>query len=675
MALIPTFETLIFEIRKSFGLKDQKTAKGKSKFLLIDGDFLGHEDLYTSLKKDLFEYLKLSPNDSSAMDTQFLSMGQHLVNISQHVFTRSMSQPQVSWLMATHSIIPALARTAAYWQLDSIMDKGMPSGSFWYLPEEINGELKLPLAQVMDWLVHLINKSDGLEQLIESIYGSDNYVGKSRNQGTEKSSIKRNLTNWQTKPDASKTSKLIDEYFDDSIDIQYSNIFEVPKQEEMKDSIYRAKAYLLDNKLDAKSLKHEFNIGSTTELKSILNFQGTDEENQNFINAMCTRFSRPSNSTIKYRLKIALALQDMYIRFGRHIQGKDFSPTETCVEKNKTLQAIFIFKSIYNLTYEVESNVNPIMTPVLFNESDIVLDEALKRHFPTYLTMCIRKTAGKTVEELFSDFLNYAALRLDKGVIPSITTLRENDQKFVESYDSLTKEVEMIHFEEVELYQGLKDIETCEIPYSLIQIIINPKKAPITRKQAIDKVYENIERFSTEFITFFLEAQLFYLIDMREINNTQTNTELEDILLNEIKKTGYHDSNRALYLHFEGLLSLYKKDYKASKQLFDQSIQASKETNSGIIRGRSALYSFMINAATKPNGYNLDSQKKYYRDMIMFGGMPQLINMKSPTEHANSWLLKANKGIDFKLSPSIEEVEKILINEFDLNYISEGKIH
>lgn len=289
--------------------------------------------------------------------------------------------------------------------------------------------------------------------------------------------------------------------------------------------------------------------------------------------------------------------------------------------------------------------------------------------------MCIRKTAGKTVEELFSDFLNYAAFSLDKGVIPSITTLREHNQKFVESYDSLTKEVEMIHFEEVELYQGLKDIETCEIPYSLIQIIINPKKDPIIRKQAIDKVYENIEHFSTEFIAFFLEAQLFYLIDMREINNTHANTELEDILLNEIKKTGYHDSNRALYLHFDGLLSLYKKDYKTSSQLFDQSIQASKETNSGIIRGRSALYSFMINAATKPNGYNLDSQKKYYRDMIMFGGMPQLLNMKSPTEHANYWLLKANKGIDFKLSPSIEEVEKILINEFYLKYLSEGKVH
>ena len=250
MALIPTFETIIFEIRKSFGLNDKKTAKGKSKFLLIDEDFVNHEDLYTSLKKDLFEYLKLSPSDSSAMTRQFLSMGQHLINISQHVFTRSMSQPQVSWFMATHSIIPALARTAAYWQLDSIMDKGMPSGSFWYLPEEINGELKLPLAQVMDWLVHLIDKSDGLEQLIERIYGSDNYVGKSQNQGTEKSSIKRNLINWQTKPDASKTSKLIDEYFDDSIDIQFSNTYEVSKNESIKDSIYKAKEYLCCGQLN-----------------------------------------------------------------------------------------------------------------------------------------------------------------------------------------------------------------------------------------------------------------------------------------------------------------------------------------------------------------------------------------------------------------------------------------
>jgi hypothetical protein len=675
MALIPTFETLIFEIRKSFGLKDQKTAKGKSKFLLIDGDFLSHEDLYTCLKKDLFEYLKLSPNDSSAMDTQFLSMGQHLVNISQHVFTRSMSQPQVSWFIATHSIIPALARTAAYWQLDSIMDRGMPSGSFWYLPEEINGELKLPLAQVMDWLVHLIDKSDGLEQLIESIYGSDDYDGNSEKHGTEKSSIKRNLINWQTKPDASKTSKLIDKYFDDNTDIQYSNIFVVSEHESINDSISKAKKYLLDNKFNAESLKHEFNIGSTTELKAVLNFQGTEEENLNFIDAMCTRFSRPSNKTIIYRLKIALALQDMYIRFGHHIHGKEFSPTETCYEKNKILQAIFIFKSIYNLTYKIESETNPQFNPLLFEESDIAVDEALKQVYPTYLTMCIRKTGGKIVEERFSDFLNYAALRIDHDIIPSITTPKDNDQSSIALYESLTKEVEMFHIERNEICQGLKDVHTCEILYSLIHIIRDPQEDSAIRQEAITRVNKNTEYTPNNFLTFIFESELSFFIEMREMHNAYIIPGFEEFFLKKIRDTGGYDNNSALYLHIEGLLSLYKKDHKTSKQLFDQSIQASKETNSGIIRGRSARYSFMINAATKPNGYNLDSQKKYYRDMIMFGGMPQLLNMESPTEHANSWLLKANKGIDFELSPPIEEVEKILINEFDLNYISEGKVH
>ena len=59
----------------------------------------------------------------------------------------------------------------------------------------------------------------------------------------------------------------------------------------------------------------------------------------------------------------------------------------------------------------------------------------------------------------------------------------------------------------------------------------------------------------------------------------------------------------------------------------------------------------------------------------MFGGMPQSLNMKSPTEHASSWLLKVNKGIDFEFTPPIEEIEKLLISEFDLIHAPNKQAH
>ena len=61
--------------------------------------------------------------------------------------------------------------------------------------------------------------------------------------------------------------------------------------------------------------------------------------------------------------------------------------------------------------------------------------------------------------------------------------------------------------------------------------------------------------------------------------------------------------------------------------------------------------------------------------MIMFGGMPQSLNIKSPKEHSDSWLLKVNKGIDLEFTPTIEEIEKLLISEFNMIFAAEYQTH
>jgi hypothetical protein len=672
MALIPAFERLLLEVRKSFGLSDQKTAKGKSKFLLIDEDFVSHGELYKELKHDLLEHLELSPEDSSAMDTQFLSMAQHITNISQQVFTRSLSQPQVSWLMATHSIAPGLARIAAYWQLQDIMDKGMPSGSFWYLPEIEGDSIVLPFTQVLRWLTHLIDDTHGLDSLIDDIYGHDNEQGKSSNHNSDKASIRKNLKNWQTKSGASKTAKTVNDYFDDNIKINYRNTFDIDKNLPIKEQIIRAKEYLKKNNLNTSTIGHEFNIGSITDLKKILNFQGSDEQNLGFICAMQARFEQPSNKTLRYRFKIALAMQDMYLRFGKHLHGKEFQAISSDSETNKTVQILFLFKSIYNLVYKVETEINPSLSldPQVHHQADKVVDEALNKQYPHYLTMGIQKTGGKAVEAILSDFLNYAAVRLEESSLPSVVApANHSSSQDVSLYEEITFEMQNLQTEEAAIHLGHMDQDSCEIPYSLISIIKDNNLHPDMRQKAISRATANIQAFPFKLYAPLFEANILFFDEMRQVQNKIFENSLEELLHKKIKETGHYEHNKALYLYLKARTLFYKKYFKNSKNLFEDAVKASKTINSGNIRGLAASYCFMINAATKPNGYNLDSQKKYYRDMIMFGGMPQSLYMKSPTEHSDSWLLKVNKGIDFEFTPPIEEVEKILIKEFNLAYI------
>ena len=676
MALIPTFETLLFEVRKSFGLNDQKTAKGKSKFLLIDEDFVSHSELYQELKHDLLEDLELSPEDSSAMDTQFLSMAQHITNISQQVFTRSLSQSQVSWLMATHSIAPGLARIVAYWQLQDIMDKGMPSGSFWYLPEIKGDSMVLPFTQVLRWLTHLIDGTHSLDSLIDDIYGHDNTEGKSSNHNSDKASIRKNLKNWQTKSGASKTAKTVNDYFDDSIKINYSNNFEIDKRLPIKDQIIKAKEYLKKNNLNTSTIGHEFNIGSISDLKKVLNFQGSEEQNLSFISAMQTRFARPSNKTIRYRFKIALATQDMYLRFGKHLHGKDFQALSSDGQTNKIVQILFLFKSIYNLVYKVETDINPNLDPRLYHQADQSVDEVLSNQYPLYLTIGIQKTGGKAVEAILSDFLNYTAVRLEENSLPSVVApAHHSSSQDVLLYEEITFEMQNIQTEEAAIHLGNMDQDSCEIPYSLVSIIKDNNLQPGMRQEAISRAINNIQAFPFKLYAPLFEAIIIFFDEMRQVQNKVSENNLEELLHQKIKEIGHYEYNKALYLYLKARTQFYKEDFTKSKILFEGAVQASKTINSCNIRGLAAYYCFMINAATKPNGYNLDSQKKYYRDMIMFGGMPQSLNIKSPKEHSDSWLLKVNKGIDLEFTPTIEEIEKLLISEFNMIFAAEYQTH
>ncbi|MEY8252917.1 MAG: hypothetical protein RPR91_11080, partial [Colwellia sp.] len=219
MALVPTFETLLLEIRKSFGLY---SPKDRMKFDLFKSGEVTHRELFDNLKGDLLRHLKLSASDIHAFDFQVKDWSILSLRLNQDVYTSLASKKLVLWMLASHAYVPTFARLAAFWQSHSIMDLGMPAHKFWYLPEIEGGELVLPITQVWQWLDDLILNPKST--LVEQIYGEENSDGKSKRLGIDKVSLERNLLNWKAAT-GKETSKLLADYFSDDLKLQFSGTF------------------------------------------------------------------------------------------------------------------------------------------------------------------------------------------------------------------------------------------------------------------------------------------------------------------------------------------------------------------------------------------------------------------------------------------------------------------
>ena len=141
-----------------------------------------------------------------------------------NIWTFAADQRQVLWSLLSHFYIPSLARRIAFWNLGQPMDKGMPGGRFWYLPDlrEEDGQtsIHMPVAQVVDWLLDLLGTSS--KQEVASLLG----------QSQKADEFLRSLYNWR-KGTSTITAQKIDEYFagDDNAKLDFKGVFTPdPKQ-------------------------------------------------------------------------------------------------------------------------------------------------------------------------------------------------------------------------------------------------------------------------------------------------------------------------------------------------------------------------------------------------------------------------------------------------------------
>ncbi|HAS3609194.1 TPA: ankyrin repeat domain-containing protein, partial [Vibrio cholerae] len=341
MATFPTFESVLLQIAKALGANSNMTSKSKSKFKYVDMSMDNLSETWKNILNEIADALGLDDAaKGDLMSNIFVDYQMHKA-IEFNIYSSKATQRKIIWQYLARVLVPALARHTVFWQIESKMDEGMPGGRFWYLPA-VNSpveptQLYLPVPQVLDWLIDLIQDSNvtiacNLEDDLR-IYD---------NSGT----VLKNLYNWQKAKTTPEISS-INNTFPDEVKIRFLGCFE---PDEKSPKFEQALSFIEKKGLLPDALQHEIAINED-DLKRILNAECSAEEKLDFVQKLKLRYQVPSTKIIRRRLLIARSIQEGYEQLVRLL-----TPTtdKLCIDlnENKALQLVQLYSDVYNRTLD-----------------------------------------------------------------------------------------------------------------------------------------------------------------------------------------------------------------------------------------------------------------------------------------------------------------------------------
>ena len=304
MSVFPSSEGIMLEMHQSLGGQGYQTKK-KNKFATGQASFAAHTAMGQEILESIFSALDMDPRAQIDALDNYMEFGNAYKFIELNTWTFSADQQQVLWALLGHFFVPVLGRRVGFWSLKQPLDKGMPGGRFWYLPElhEIDGEsrLYLPVAQVIDWLLDLLGLP--LEEFADQ-----------RSEITDGAhdSLRRSLYNWR------KTTLIqtdtIQKYFSDDQNLAFAGAFILDSNRTPSEQFADALDFVKRKNLTAHKLRFEIPMTQEDRLETILDGRADEDEQAAFVRCLAERYAVPSMHVIRQRLLLARAVQDGYVR-------------------------------------------------------------------------------------------------------------------------------------------------------------------------------------------------------------------------------------------------------------------------------------------------------------------------------------------------------------------------
>lgn len=655
MSTLPLTEAILLEIHQSLGCPGYPTTK-KEKFARAQDSLASHRAMFEEILPGIFDALDLDPLACLDAIDNLQSMADAYKSVELSTWTFDADERQILWTLLGYFFIPGLARHAAFWNLESPLDQGMPGGRFWYLPEfqetEGNRRLYLPVAQVVDWLLDLLGMP--LEKFAdtqsEAAYG-------------EHDGPRRSLYNWRTGTTIQKGS--IEEYFNDQTALSFHGAFVPNDNFSPAEQFDQALAFVARKNLTAEKLRTDIPMTQAGRLEAILDRKADEDEQSAFVGHLAVRYGIPSMHTIRQRLLFARMVQDGYSRLLKFLcPGVDRLCADA--QQNKLLQLFGIYKHVYNLTIDAWCNCR--------GEGEAAENAWFEDHLPPwdkqglFLSILPSRKESANLElamvltRLFSEMQAGAELENHVGYddASAIAAIKRNTERAVRLAEDLTAEVELI--ESLKGSWSWSQLQNERSFWVLSQVAQRPDIKPLARQAGIQRL-RDLAATPSEAI----QAMLFELGSLLNGDRRQRPQDARDraqALLDEAEANEGYGLWEAAILQYKAKHLLACNDFKGAEILFRKSLNASSERNYGRLRGevaRDCLATAVANQKLIP-----ENHERYYREMLA-GGMVEGIEIPG-IEDAARWaseyfwdtLYKPYPGIEC-LAPVAQEKAKQII--------------
>jgi hypothetical protein len=641
MSTLPLPEAIMLEIHQSLGGKPYRTTR-KLKFAAAQDRLAAHEAMAFEIMRSIFDALDMDDQARESALGNFVEFANAYKTVELNTWTFNADQRQVLWMLLGYFFVPGLARYVAFWSLEEVLDKGMPGGRFWYLPEpcESDGQprLNLPVAQVVDWLLDLLGMP--LEKLADE-YSESTYG--------EEDGLRRSLYNWRK----STTLQLgtINKYFSDDAVLDFKGVFLPNEDSAPAEQFSSALDFVKRKGLTADRLRLEIPITQPGCLEAILDGNVDEDVQMTFVECLAERYARPSNHTIRQRLLLARMVQDGYVRMLKFLcPGVD----RQCADprKNKLLQLFNIYKLIYNLTVDAWRNRRDqgldaknawfeaqlpdwhklglflSILPSCHDTANLEVAQLLTRRF--YETQ-----DGEELEDLFE----YDELSMASVVMRNIDQVKAA----LDENESLLRLIERMR--KSSPWRALQD----EDRYWVIsQVARNPSLRSRAKAAAIQRLRELAETPAETIPAILIELSS-YLNGERKNWSKDTRTKVQ-ALLDEAESNEAYDLWRAALLQYKAKHLLACNDFASAGRLFKEALDAAQERNYGPLRGEVARDCFAVELANQKLIVN--NHEKYYREMLA-GGILEYNEQIPPIEEVARGVFDYFWGSLYKTYPGV----------------------
>lgn len=621
----------------------------------------GHKEMGTKILLDVFQALDLDPQAQMDALGNFVNFSNGYKFLELNTWTFAATQRQVLWTLLGHVYVPVLARQLGFWSLGQALDRGMPGGRFWYLPEpqEVNEEsdLYMPVAQVVDWLLDLLGTST--EAFADQQSAQTDGVHEA---------LRRSLYSWRDGTQMSAQS--IEKYFADKVLLDFKGVFKLEDGNLPSEMFASALEFVRRKGITAEQLRIEIPMTQEGLLEDVYAGNVNEDVQAVFVECLAERYAAPSMHTIRQRLLLARAVQDGYTRLLKMICP---GVAQDCAdaEENKLLQLFAIYKLVYNLTVNAWRNCGgqgEAAENAWFEEHLPEWDKSgvFLSILPSRREFANQELAHRMTRQFFdmqpsAELENYAGLNA-RTALPVIKRDVERANQFG---NEILAELHLV--ERIKAGSPWRSLQAESRYWVVSQVAQNLSLAPLARQAAIQRMRELASTPSQTVQAIALELDAHLNVERKAfLKGTEDKVQA---LLEEAEASAGYDLWKAAILQYKAKHLLSCNDFDGAFRLFQEALDAGMERGFGPLLGEVGQECFAMAVATQKGVSRkliLTNYEKYYRAMLAGGVMADCKEIPSIEEAARRtykyfWdtLYKPYPGYPAQRQRSSETFEKL----------------